>query len=72
VNCFFDWFLNRVALDQDMNVPLNFRTDMEWRTLFRQLHLRLVEQVRLGVDEPLAPEFHVMYVLDKAASEKSG
>lgn len=65
VNCYFDWFLNRVVEAEDINIPLNFRTTGEWQQIFAQHGLRLVRQELVGIDEPLAPESHVLFVLDK-------
>ncbi len=65
VNAFFDWFLNRVIKDEDVPVPLNYNTTTKWDHIFRSMRLRIVEKRYLGIDEPLAPEFHILYVLDK-------
>ncbi len=65
VNCFLDWFLNRVVQGVDMDLPLNFRTTAEWNRIFADRGLRLVKRDVVGVDEPIAPESHVLFILDK-------
>jgi SAM-dependent methyltransferase len=65
LNCFFDWFLNRIVQGRDINMPLNFRTTAEWRQIFAERGLRVARQELAGVDEPMAPESHVLFVLDK-------
>jgi SAM-dependent methyltransferase len=65
VNCFLDWFLNRVVQGVDINLPLNFRTTVEWDRIFADRGLRVIKQDVVGVDEPIAPESHVLFVLDK-------
>jgi SAM-dependent methyltransferase len=67
-NCFFDWFLNRIAQGQDINLPLNFHTCAEWCQIFAERGLRVAKQDVVGIDEPLAPESHVLFVLDKATT----
>lgn len=66
VNCFFDWFLNRVVQGQDINMPLNFHTTAEWHRIFTERGLRVAKEEVVGIDEPIAPESHVLFVLDKA------
>ena len=65
VNCFFDWFLNRIVQGKDINMPLNFRTTPEWNRIFAERGLRVTRQELVGIDEPVAPESHVLFVLDK-------
>lgn len=66
LNAFLDWFLNRVVQRAaDMDLPLTFRTDAEWRAAFDRLGLEVTHAEALGVDEPLAPEHHRFYVLDR-------
>jgi ubiquinone/menaquinone biosynthesis C-methylase UbiE len=67
VNCFFDWFLNRVVQGADINLPLNFQTTAEWRQIFTEHGLHIVQQDVVGIDEPVAPENHVLFVLDRQA-----
>lgn len=63
-NIFFDWFCNRVLLHSDINVPLNFHTTNDWEKIFQQNKLSVQFKNILGIDEPKAPEYHVLYVLD--------
>jgi ubiquinone/menaquinone biosynthesis C-methylase UbiE len=65
LNCFFDWFLNRIVQGRDINMPLNFRTTAEWYQIFAERGLRVGKQELVGIDEPMAPESHVLFVLDK-------
>ncbi len=64
-NSFFDWFLNRVAKDEDVPIPLNYLSTIGWTNLFTKKSLKLNKKIFLGVDEPVAPEYHMLYVLDK-------
>ena len=65
-NCFFDWFLNRVVQGADVNLPFNYRTIAEWQQRFTENHLDLVHTEDVGIDEPRAPEAHILYMLSKA------
>ena len=71
INCFFDWFLNRVAKDEDVNIPLNYKSTTQWNQLFQQLNMKLTIIKYLGIDEPIGPEFHVLYVIDKNQNENT-
>lgn len=68
VNSYFDWFLNRVARDLDMDVPYSYRTQAEWEEAFKQLGLELIKAEYWGMEEPIVPEHHVLYVVDKKSS----
>jgi SAM-dependent methyltransferase len=61
---FVDWFYNRV-LHSDVPVPYNFTSPSSWRRIFRDLGLRVSVEFDLGVDQPLVPEHHYLFVLDK-------
>jgi SAM-dependent methyltransferase len=65
VNCFFDWFLNRIVQGRDINMPLNFHTTAEWHQIFAGRNLRVAREELVGIDEPMAPESHVLFVLEK-------
>lgn len=67
-NAFFDWFLNRIIQGADINLPLNYRTIADWHTTFAAHGLTVVRTQPVGVDEPLAPESHILYVLDVPAA----
>ena len=64
-NSFFDWFLNRVVKDEDVPVPLNYLNTLGWISLFNRKDLHLINKIFLGVDEPIAPEYHMLYVINK-------
>jgi len=61
---FVDWFYNRI-LHSDVPVPYNFTSPSNWKKVFSQLNLNLVNEVDLGIDQPLVPEHHYLFVLDK-------
>lgn len=63
-NIFFDWFCNRVLLQADINVPLNFYTTNEWKEIFKENKLKVHHEEFVGIDEPKAPEYHMLYILD--------
>ena len=65
INSYFDWFLNRVVVDTDMNVPFNYRKQSEWEEDFKRLGLELIKAEYWGMDDPIVPEHHILYVLDK-------
>jgi SAM-dependent methyltransferase len=65
INSYFDWFLNRVAVDTDMNVPFNYRKQSEWEADFQKLGLELVKAEYWGMEDPIVPEHHILYVVDK-------
>ncbi|MBM3748286.1 MAG: class I SAM-dependent methyltransferase [Acidobacteria bacterium] len=71
VNCFFDWFLNRVVQGNNINIPLNYRTTAEWRQIFAERGLQVARQELVGIDEPMAPESHVLFVLDRATQPQA-
>jgi len=64
-NGFVDWFYNRVIGDEDIDVPLNFRTVQEWTTLLRGCGFGVVETAYVGIDEPAVPEHHVFIIADR-------
>jgi SAM-dependent methyltransferase len=70
VNVFFDHFYNRCvhyAPDAAMkvNVPYNYQTAEGWQRIFEDHLLSVDTVVQLGIDQPLAPLFHTLYVLVK-------
>lgn len=69
-NCFYDWYFNRPGKGEDVNVPYQYRTSKEWRDIFERLGWRLVHQQYLGVDEPVVPERHALYVLEPRKVKK--
>ena len=70
VNVFFDHFYNRIISYNPnpatkVNVPFNFNTPENWQKLFAQQGLEQERVVHLGLDQPLAPEYHTLHVLRK-------
>jgi SAM-dependent methyltransferase len=70
VNVFFDHFYNRILFynpnpGTKVNVPFNFNTPENWKSLFAQEGLEQEHIVHLGLDQPLAPEYHTLHVLRK-------
>ena len=64
-NSFIDWFFNRVIRDTDINVPLNYRTQSQWDAIFKKYGFHITEMVDMGIDEPVAPEHHILYIVDR-------
>lgn len=65
VNAFLDWFLNRIVQREDINLPFAYRTIRAWRETFERLGLTVNTVAKVGVDDPVAPEHHVFFVLDR-------
>lgn len=63
INSFFDWFYNRVLNDPNINVPLNFLTPNAWLKFFEYSGGKAVHMEHLGINEPLVPEWHTLYVV---------
>ena len=68
---FVDWFYNRVLHD-NIPVPYNFTSPENWISLFSDNDMRLKETVHLGQDIEIGPEYHILFVLEKQASEQTG
>jgi len=64
VNSFFDWFNNRI-LNDELPVPLNFKSLQEWKKIFHFSEWVLTKEIDLGIDQPTAPEHHFLFVLDR-------
>lgn len=69
-NIFFDHFSNRVVQYDNnptnkINVPYNFRTAYGWKQVFDSLGLHQTNFEYLGMDQPTAPEYHTLHVLEK-------
>ena len=58
---FFDWFYNRV-INQDVSVPFNFASFEKWPCLLEQLNCNVEYIHHFGIDQPLVPEYHVLYI----------
>lgn len=68
VNIFFDHFYNHVIFynaesRKKVSVPYNFNTLEGWSRLFRETRLQEERVIHLGVDVPLALEYHTLHVL---------
>jgi len=61
--CFIDWFYNRV-LHQDVQVPYNYCSTLEWIQFFTNNGFSVDEVVDLGIDQVLVPEHHVLFVIE--------
>lgn len=64
LNIFIDWFYNRV-FHSKVNVPFHFDTPSNWERLFRNHGLEIKESTDLGIDLPIVPEQHWLFVLEK-------
>lgn len=69
VNVFFDHFYNRCVFYSDhpqtkVNVPYNYLSTAEWPAFLAQEGFQVIRTIHLGVDQRLAPLYHVLYVLD--------
>lgn len=64
-NKLIDWFCNRVLNNPEVNVPFNFLTATAWVALFEKLGGNVTHMEHLGIDQPWAPEYHVLYVIEK-------
>jgi SAM-dependent methyltransferase len=64
---FVDWFYNRVLHD-GVPVPYNFTSVEEWERTFRENDMPLLQTIHLGQDIDIGPEYHVLFVLEKAGS----
>lgn len=70
VNMFFDHFYNRCFHYSDdplkkVNVPFNYRTPDEWKNIFEEYGLKEINRIGLGIDQPLAPLFHTLHIVEK-------
>lgn len=68
VNIFLDHFYNRVIhYSKDpankVNVPFNFCTPIQWKEIFEKHATVQEEEIHLGIDQPLVPEYHTLHVL---------
>jgi len=64
-NSFFDWYVNRVVRVSDVNVPLNYTTIKNWKFLLNEAGFGASKIIDMGIDEPVAPEHHVLIIADK-------
>ena len=64
-NAFIDWYFNRVIRDADINVPFNYAKLDDWREILSSFGFNVIESKYLGIDEPLAPEYHMLIIADR-------
>jgi SAM-dependent methyltransferase len=65
---FFDWLYNRIFVDENINVPLNFGTPHDWNNFFQKFPaIKVLDTYMLGFDQPSALEFHTLHILKKTA-----
>jgi SAM-dependent methyltransferase len=62
---FLDWFLNKMILGNEINCPYNFTTPENWEKIFDEKGFELVHKQMLGIDQPVTPEYHVLYIIKK-------
>lgn len=61
-----DWLYNRgMHPGAAIPVPGQFRTVAEWRAAFARFNLRSVYEQDLGLDLPVVPEHHYLFVLER-------
>jgi SAM-dependent methyltransferase len=70
LNVFFDHFYNRILTyspnqETKVNVPFNFNTPDNWKTVFAENGLIQEKVVHLGLDQQIAPEYHTLHILRK-------
>lgn len=59
---FLDWLYNRVFHD-GVPVPFNFNTPTDWVRIFNETGWQVEHKMDLGIDIPIVPEHHFLYVL---------
>jgi ABC-type sugar transport system ATPase subunit len=62
---FLDWVYNRVFHD-GVPVPFNFNTPEAWRNVFEKTGWEIEHMIDLGIDQPIVPEHHFLFVLKPA------
>ncbi|MBI5392227.1 methyltransferase domain-containing protein [Candidatus Woesearchaeota archaeon] len=67
-NIFFDHFYNRIVhyseeKEHKVNVPFNFNTPEQWKSIFKLYGLEEIAYETLGIDQPIVPEYHTLHVL---------
>lgn len=60
---FIDWLYNRVFHD-GVPVPYNFATPDKWLDIFKTTGWSVINIITLGVDQPIVPEYHVLFVIE--------
>lgn len=62
---FLDWFLNKMILGNEINCPYNFTTPENWERTFEEKGFDIVHKRILGIDQPVTPEYHALYIIKK-------
>jgi len=65
INAAIDLFSSRMLVDPEINVPFNFLTPTAWVAVFEEAGGKVVGMEKLGIDQPLVPEYHVLYEVEK-------
>ncbi len=60
-----DWLYNNVFNDPRISVPWNFMTPGAWNLFFKEMGTETFVTKQLGLDQPLVPEWHTLFVLRK-------
>lgn len=60
---FIDWLYNRVFHD-GVPVPYNFAAPDNWMDIFKATGWNIITKLDLGVDQPIVPEYHVLFVIE--------
>ena len=68
---FLDWFLNKASFRNNAYVPFNFNTPENWEKIFAEKGLNVIAKKIVGIDQPVTPEFHIFYVVEKIQNDKS-
>ncbi|HEX8172497.1 MAG TPA: hypothetical protein VF824_18325 [Thermoanaerobaculia bacterium] len=67
VAALFDWFYNRI-LHEDVPVPFNYNSVHGWTQQVERCGWTVSVTKDFGRDQPLVPERHVLFVLDRPSS----
>ncbi len=62
-NSFWDWWFAQV-LGGAGRIPCRYRHPDQWKAKFKEFNYGETHRRWLGIDQPLAPEFHVLQVFD--------
>ena len=55
-----------MIIGNDVNCPYNFNSPKGWEKEFSERGLSVVHKEFLGIDQAVTPEYHILYVLQKA------
>ncbi|MFH1221797.1 MAG: cupin domain-containing protein [Candidatus Micrarchaeota archaeon] len=72
LNGLLDWAYNRLLNDPTIPVPWNFLRPAGWVQELEKRGGKIVRMEHLGIDIPIVPEWHVLYVVDLPGAEKMG